>query len=96
MDDVVEETNQLKRAWIWLWYSTWFRVVFVILGGDLLILVPLMFWLGVPVAYFRPIASGCYLAMFGWAMADNDFSNLRRIGLDEYRQALKSSRSALS
>ena len=42
-----------------------------------------------PVSYLENIALWTYGLLFAWAILDNDYSNLRRIGMDEYRRKLK-------
>jgi hypothetical protein len=81
------EKNKFKRAWIWLWYNDITRLC-VMIGLPtiaLLFAVGLIFGFG---EYLRFVAMVHYVIMFGWMMLDNDYSNLRRIGLNEHRQAL--------
>ena len=36
----------------------------------------------------RGIVELAYIVLIGWMMVDNDYSNLRLVGLDEYRKPL--------
>jgi len=82
-----EETNRLKRFWIWLWYNDATRLL-IILGVPVIPVVVLAGVLFGPGEYLRPVAMSAYVFTFGWAFIDNDYSNLRRIGMDEYRKKL--------
>jgi len=81
------ETNKFKRAWILLWYNdiTRFSILLGIPVIPILIFCYLLFGSG---EYLRSVAMISYIAFFIWAMIDNDYSNLRKIGLDEYRNKL--------
>ena len=85
---VRQETNKLKRGWIWFWYNdfTRFGVLFGVPALCITIFCAYFFGIG---EYLRTIAAWAYVLFFGWAMFDNDYSNLRRIGLDEYRRKIK-------
>lgn len=87
--EYVNETNPLKRAWIWLWYNTTFRILVVMIPTYFVFVIPLLFFLGVPPEHMSRTLSAIYMAVFVWAMLDNDYGNLRRIGLDENRKPLK-------
>jgi hypothetical protein len=88
-NELVPETNKFKRAWIWLWYNDVFRIFGVVLGGHLLISIPLLKILGVNGHFIKDFALYSYVAILMLAFMLNDYSNLRRIGLDEYRRPLK-------
>lgn len=83
------ETNKLKRAWIWFWYSELTRVLLILFPSYFIFLIPTLLYAGVGAESMAPILTGVYMAGFLWAITDNDFENLRRIGLDVYRQPLK-------
>lgn len=82
------ETNRFKRAWIWFWYNDITRV-FILVGFPIAPSLWLAYHLGIrdgEVLY--RIAIFTYIFFVGWGILDNDYSNLRRIGLDEYRNDL--------
>ena len=81
------ETNKFKRAWIWLWYNETTRIL-VLIGLPILPLIMVVGTIFGPGEYLRGVAGFSYVFLFGWGMLDNDFSNLRRIGLDEYRNKI--------
>ena len=87
--EVIQETNPLKRFWIWFWYNTATRFLVILIPSYFVILIPLLLYLEVPEPYFRHILSGAYAGGFVWAMLDNDYSNLERIGLDVDRRPLR-------
>lgn len=82
------ETNKFKRAWIWVWYSETTRIL-VLTGLPALLITMAMGATFGSGEYLRVIAGFSYAFLFGWGVIDNDFSNLRRIGLDEYRNKIK-------
>ena len=82
------ETNMFKRWWINVWYNDATRLS-AFLGLPSLILVLLSMMVCVPGEYLKIIAIGSWLFFFFWMMFDNDYSNLRRIGLNEYRFPIK-------
>ena len=81
------EKNKFKRAWIWFWYSdyTRFAVLFGLPVIPVLLLFGCVFGVG---EYLRVVATVTYMFIFAWALFDNDYSNLRRIGLDEFRRKI--------
>ena len=81
------ETNKLKRAWIWLWYNdvTRFAVQLGLPIIPVILLVAYFFGVG---EYLRTVAMFAYMFTFGWMIIDNDYSNLRRIGMTEYRKKI--------
>lgn len=87
--EYVNENNPLKRAWIWIWYNTTFRMLVVLIPTYFVVVIPFLVFIGVPPDMMGRTLSAIYMAVFVWAMLDNDYSNLRRIGLDEYRKPLK-------
>jgi hypothetical protein len=83
----VIENNRIKRAWIWLWYNDITRLA-VLVGLPIIPVVAIsaaMFGVG---NYLRVVAAVTYVMFVAWAILDNDYSNLRRIGMDEYRKKL--------
>lgn len=86
-----QEKNKIIRAWIWFWYNDFTRVC-VLLGVPIIPMIAFAFAIFGPGVYLRGVAITTYIVFFGWAFLDNDYSNLRRIGLDEYRKKIKNSR----
>lgn len=87
MKKVVIEKNRIKRAWIWLWYNDVTRFC-VIAGVPIIPITAATCAFFGPGEYLRNVSACAYLAIFLWACIDNDYSNLRRIGLNEYRKKL--------
>lgn len=81
------ETNRLKRAWIWIWYNDITRLC-VLLGLPVIPVMLIAMSIFGPGEYLRTVAGAAYILFFGWAMIDNDYSNLRRIGMNEYRKKI--------
>ena len=84
----MQEARRLHRAWIWFWFNDWTRLLVVGLGGHLLLFIPVLYVFGVQGEALRSAAMGLYIAVFGWAMVDNDYTQLHKIGLDVYRRPL--------
>lgn len=81
------ETNKFKRAWIWFWYNDYTRFA-VLLGLPVIPVVLLTAYVFGSGEYLLNVAILTYTLLFGWGVCDNNYSNLRRIGLDEYRRKL--------
>ncbi len=79
---------KLHYFWIWFWYNTTTRILFVLIPGHFIFSVPLMFYLNVQPELFKDILIFSYIFVITIAIIDNDFSKLRKIGLDEYRKKL--------
>lgn len=88
------EKNPVKRAWIKFWYNSVTRFLVVLLPSYFIILVPALRYLGVPGETQRTIVTLVYLAVIGWAMMDNDYTQLQRIGRDHDGKPLKPEPSA--
>ena len=88
------ETNSLKRTWIRFWYNNVTRFLVVLLPSYALPLVAALTYFGVPGEMQRHFVTVTYLAVLGWAMVDNDYTQLERIGLDVDRRPLKDPREA--
>jgi len=58
------------------------------MGIPLIPVAALLMAFSVPGETLRGILIGIYVLLFVWALLDNDYSNLRRIGMDEYRRKL--------
>ena len=87
MSGVRQETNKLVIAWIWFWYNDATRIC-IMLGVPIVPALVVAYYIFCPGEYLRWVAATTYLLFFGWAGADNDYSNLRRIGLNEYRRKM--------
>jgi len=83
----MEEKNKFKRAWIWFWYNDITRI-FIIIGLPIIPIVLLVAYLFGTGEYLRNVALITYGFFLCWLMIDNDYSKLRRIGMDEYRKKL--------
>ena len=81
----------MKYWSIKLWYYDWFRIVFILFGiwwqYPLAMLISEL--CGLTLAIQNNIAVGLYSGLFFLAMTCNNYSNLRKIGLDEYHRKLK-------
>ncbi|EGR2227201.1 hypothetical protein DZF79_02895 [Vibrio parahaemolyticus] len=97
MQQVIEEKNKLKRMWISFWYNNSTRSYFVLLGLHLIFTLPAVIYplslLGVSFDFEsgKFLAAILYLSVAYWAIIDNDYSNLRRIGLNERREKINQS-----
>jgi len=82
------EATGYDSFWIWFWYNDITR--FCLLFGLPSIILVVVCWLVIgPGEYLRTVAMITYGVFFAWALLDNDYSNLRRIGMDEYRRKLR-------
>ena len=82
------ETNKFKRAWIWFWYNDVTRWG-TVLGIPSIFMVVVVYGLFGWGEYLLCIAVISYIIFLAWAIIDNNYSNLRRIGMDEYRNKIK-------
>lgn len=83
------ETNKFKRAWIWFWYNNITRLLLLV-GLPIAPAIGIAYYLGIRDGeVMRGIAMFTYMLFVGWGILDNDYSNLRGIGLDEHRSKLK-------
>lgn len=86
-----------RRFCIKIWYSDWFRLLFIICPIWLFALMIVLFVCFPDAAGF--IRDGCiasYIVLFIAGLSWNDYSNLRRIGLDEYHQPLLNSKENIT
>lgn len=81
------ETNKFIRAWIWFWYNDITRLC-VLIGVPVIPVVAATTAVFGPGEYLRTVAGVTYVLFFAWALIDNDYSNLRRIGMNEYRKKI--------
>jgi len=84
-----KKITKIKKYWIWFWYNEWTRIFIVMIPSYFIFLIPLLMWLDINEKIFRLILCITYVFIFCWAILDNDFSNLRKIDMDEYRRPLK-------
>jgi len=82
---VAQESNKFKRAWIWFWFNNWTRILCMI-GIPLLPLVCVVGTIFGWGEYLKGVALITYSALMAWMFLDNDYSNLRRIGMNEHRE----------
>lgn len=90
IDGIKQEQNIFKRLGIRIWYSNLFRILFILLG--FIWIIPFCFVL---LHFFpslindiRAIGGFIYFALYYLAYTHNDFSNLRRIGRNEFGKLL--------
>lgn len=83
----IEETNRFKRAWIWFWFNDVTRVC-CLLGLPLIPLVTILGGVFGWGEYLRDVSIFAYSLLLIWMFIDNDYSNLRRIGMTEYRKKI--------
>jgi hypothetical protein len=83
------EKNRLKRAWIWFWFNDMTRFLLVLIPSYFALLIPILLYLGIQGEALRKALSLTYGLVLLWAMADNDYTKLKRIGLDVNRRPLK-------
>lgn len=81
--------SKTKKCWIWFWYNEWTRIFFVMIPSYFIILIPILICLGLKEEDIRFVLCIAYIGVFFWGVVDNDFSNLRKIGMDENRRSLK-------
>lgn len=81
--------SKLQGYWIWFWYNDYTRFIIVLFGGHLIVLIPILAAFGLDGYTIKTISMWAYIIVFFWAMLDNDYSNLNKIGLDVYRKPLK-------
>lgn len=79
--------NKYKRFWISFWYNDSTRIA-VVLGVPIIPLYVCLSLIGVDFKYSVYICEFFYFSLILWAIIDNDYSNLRKIGMDEYRKPL--------
>ena len=77
----------IERAWIWFWYNDATRLLMLI-GVPVVPVVALCAVVFGPGEYLRAVALATYGGLVGWALVDNDYSKLRKIGRDEYRRKM--------
>jgi predicted CDP-diglyceride synthetase/phosphatidate cytidylyltransferase len=78
-----------KRFFIKLWYSDWFRLFFIICPVWLFVVfTALMACFPGSADIVRTSVIVAYLVLFCVGLICNDYSNLRRIGLNEYHEKL--------
>ncbi len=81
------EINKFKHVWIWFWYNDATRIC-IALGVHLAPIGLLLSLFGADGETIRDTLAVVYIVVLVWAFLDNDYSNLRKIGMDEYRRKL--------
>jgi hypothetical protein len=89
LPEQTEEKNRLKRAWIWFWYNNTTRFLLILFPSYFAVVIPALMYLGIEGEALRHTTSFIYLMGILWAMLDNDYSNLERIGLTVDRRPLR-------
>lgn len=85
----MNKISKLHAAWIWFWYNDTTRILLVMVPTYFIVLIPLLWFLGVRDSEtIRGIAMFSYIAIFSFAMMDNDYENLNKIGLTVYRKKM--------
>jgi len=88
-DNIPQETRWYVRFWIWFWYCDVTRLLIPLCGLHLVAVIPLMAFLGIDGEDRRTGAMVAYVLVLCWAMLDNDYSKLYRIGRDIDHRPLK-------
>jgi len=90
IDGIKQEQNRFKRAFIWVWYSSLFRMLCLSIALPFMILLSVFLRrIGLDIDAATYIAYSAYITLIFMFLIFRDYSNLRRIGLDEYRNRLK-------
>lgn len=89
MNKEISFLKKINNCWIWFWYCDITRLFFVLIPSYFVLLVPTLLLFNVPEEHFKSILMFTYIGVFLFALIDNDYSNLRKIGLNEYREKLK-------
>lgn len=90
INGVKQIQNPFKRVCIKIWYSEWFRFAFILCPLWLVVSV-LILMLVFPTAseFIRTVFFIVYSSLLAAGIIKNDWSELRKIGLDEYHRPLK-------
>jgi hypothetical protein len=78
-----------ERWFIWFWYSDMFRVLCIVFPAHLILTVPFMIYFDFNKDFVGFLCWMQYFIMILLAIASNDYSELRKIGMDEYRNKIK-------
>lgn len=87
--NVPQETNRLVRAWIWFWYNDVTRFLLILLPGHFIITLPILMYFEVSGEFAKNFAIFSYMLGIVFAMCDNDYTNLHRIGLTTDRRKMR-------
>lgn len=85
----MKKISTVKKCWIWFWYSDITRLLVVLVPSYFIILIPILLYCGVQGETLRQTLTFTYIGVFMFAMMDNDYGNLNKIGLDVNRKKLK-------
>jgi hypothetical protein len=83
INGVKQIQNPLHRLFVRVWYSDWFRFFFILLPLWWIFIVVILASFDVDRDLIVLLSVSEYLLMATAAIEYNDYSNLRRIGLDE-------------
>ena len=83
INNIKQIQNPLHRLVVRVWYSDWFRFLFVMLPLWWIPVVAILVSFDVDQQIIVALFASEYLLVATAAIAFNDYSNLRRIGLDE-------------
>ena len=89
IDENEIKVGRLQYWWIWCWYNDVTRLVGVLLGLHVIPTGIVLYNLGVDHDAIRFVIAAQYLVVFGWALIDNDYTNLNKIGLTVHRTPLR-------
>ena len=88
INGVKQVQNPIHRLFIRIWYSNWFRFGFLLFPWWLFALI-IFITIKFELQYDGQLAAIVCMIPFYLGLIFNDYSNLRRIGLDEYHRPLK-------
>lgn len=89
INGVKQVQNPLHRLFIRVWYSDWFRLIFILIPIWLIPVSIIMILCNVDPDICTGICIVLYITVFMLGLTFNDYSNLRRIGLDEYHRKIE-------
>lgn len=82
--------NPIYRLFIQIWYSDWFRMLFILAAWWLIaVCVAIFIKVSLSTVVICVISILLYLILLVLAIKFNNYSNLRRIGLDEKHNKLE-------
>lgn len=83
--------SQLKRRFVIVWFNDYFRILGIVFGGHLLITGPITYWVLTKVGHVKSFNECLWISyafVFMLAYIFNDYSTLRKYGLNEYGEPL--------
>ena len=79
--------SKVEFWWIRFWYNDITRILGVLLGGFTALIYIALYYIE-PMLLNRIVVEIIYIVIMGCSILDNDYSKLRKTGLDEYRRKL--------